>query len=141
MFLWVKAFHVIFMVAWFAGLLCLPRLFAYHAEAQDQAEHKRLAMMASRLSKTMSIAALGTIVFGLWLLVMLGSGWLAANGWFHAKLTLVLLLIGFHGWCQVQVKKFRENRATGSIGYYRLMSQVPTVLLIALMILVFVKPF
>lgn len=141
MFLWIKALHVIFMVAWMAGLLYLPRLFAYHAEAQDQVGRQRLATMESRLSKTMSIAALGTIVFGIWLLALLGGGWLAANGWFHAKLTLVVLLIGFHGWCQVQVKKFREDRAAGSTRYYRLMSEVPTVLLVAIVILVFVKPF
>lgn len=141
LFLWLKALHVTFMVAWFAGLFYLPRLFVYHAEAEDQLGRERFCVMERRLSKLMSIAALGTIVFGAWMLVMLGGAWLVANGWFHAKLALVVLLIGFHGWCQVQIKKFREDRATGTPTFYRLMNEVPSVILLLIMILVFVQPF
>lgn len=141
LFVWIKALHVTFMVAWFAGLFYLPRLFVYHAEAEDSTGRDRFCVMEGRLSKLMSIAAVATIAFGIWLLVMLGGGWLAANGWFHAKLALVVLLIGFHGWCQIQVKKFRENRAAGTPRFYRLMNEVPSVILLLIMILVFVKPF
>ena len=70
-----------------------------------------------------------------------GSAWLAANGWMHVKLLLVLGLIGYHGWCQIQVKKFREHRNTGNAGYFRLMNEVPTLFLVAIVILAIVKPF
>lgn len=143
MFLWVKAFHVIFMVAWFAGLFYLPRLFVYHAEASqsDTVGRERFATMERRLSILMSIAALLTVVFGIWMIAMLGMGWLAHNAWMHAKLGLVFLLICYHGWCQAQVKKFRENRAKGSPGFYRLMNEVPTVFLVLIVVLAIVKPF
>jgi len=136
--LWIKAFHIIFMVTWFAGLFYLPRLFVYHAETTDAISHDRFCLMEKRLSIIMSIGAALTILFGFWLL----SYWsLAGNGWLHAKLALVLGLVGYHGWCQVQVKKFREKRATGSSKYYRLMNEVPTLALIAIVILAIVKPF
>lgn len=141
MFHWVLTFHVTFMVAWFAGLFYLPRLFVYHAEAEDQLGRDRFCVMERRLSKLMSLAAVGTIVFGIWLLVMRGSSWLAANEWFYAKLALVVLLIGFHGWCQVQTKQFRENRTTGTSTFYRVMNEVPSVILLLTMIMIFIKPF
>jgi putative membrane protein len=136
--LWIKAFHIVFMVTWFAGLFYLPRLFVYHADTQDQISHDRFCIMEKRLSIIMSIGAALTIIFGLWLL----SGYsLAGQGWIHAKLLLVFGLIGYHGWCQVQVKKFRENRASGSSKYYRLMNEVPALALIAIVVLAVVKPF
>lgn len=143
MFNWVLTFHVAFMVAWFAGLFYLPRLFVYHAEtgADEATGRQRFCTMERRLSVLMSIAALGTIVFGLWLVALLGMTWLAQTGWFHAKLALVVLLIAYHGWTQIQVRKFREGRATGSPGYYRGMNELPTVLLVLILIMVFVKPF
>lgn len=136
--LWIKAFHIIFMVTWFAGLFYLPRLFVYHAETTDAISHDRFCLMEKRLSIIMSLGAALTILFGFWLL----SYWsLAGNDWLHAKLALVLGLVGYHGWCQVQVKKFREKRATGSSKYYRLMNEVPALALIAIVILAIVKPF
>ena len=141
MYLWVKAFHVIFMVAWFAGLFYLPRLFVYHAEATDSVGRERFKIMEKRLSILMSIAAVATIVFGIWLIGMLGWGWFMNTGWIHAKILLVVLLLGFHGWCQAQVKKFREDRASGSAGYFRLMNEVPTFFLVAIVVLAIVKPF
>lgn len=141
MLLWIKAFHVISMVAWFAGLFYLPRLFVYHADTTDEVGHARFCTMEKRLSILMSIAAALTIVFGVWLLAMYGGAWMAANGWIHAKLLLVLVLVGYHGWCQVQVKKFREHRNTASAGFFRAMNEVPTILLIAIVILAVVKPF
>ncbi|MES1924535.1 CopD family protein [Salinisphaera sp. T31B1] len=141
MLLWVKAFHVIAMVTWFAGLFYLPRLFVYHADTHDEAGHTRFCVMERRLGILMSIGAAATIGFGVWLLVGYGSAWMANNGWMHVKLLLVLGLIGYHGWCQVQVKKFREQRNKGSAGYFRLMNEVPTVFLVLIVILAIVKPF
>ncbi|AWN15905.1 CopD family protein [Salinisphaera sp. LB1] len=141
LFLWIKAFHVTFMVAWLAGLLCLPWLFAAHAEARGTADRGRFSALERQLSMLMSIAALGTIAFGVWMLAMLGGGWIAANGWFHAKLALVVVLIGYHGWCQVQAKKLREERATGTPAFYRMMGAVPAVILLLIMLLIFIKPF
>ncbi|RJS91579.1 CopD family protein [Salinisphaera sp. Q1T1-3] len=141
MYLWIQAFHVISMVAWFAGLLYLPRLFVYHAETTEPAARRRFAGMERRLSIGMSIAAVATVVFGVWMLVMLGGGWLANNGWMHAKLGLVVLVLGYHGWCQAQVKKLREDRAAASIGFYRAMREIPVVLLVLIVILAIAKPF
>ena len=139
--LWIKAFHVISMVTWFAGLFYLPRLFVYHVDIKDEIGHQRFCVMERKLSIIMSIGAALTIAFGLWLLVGWWAGSLAGQGWLHAKLALVALLMGYHGWCQVQVKKFREQRATGSSRYYRLMNEVPALALIGIVILVVVKPF
>lgn len=141
LFLWIEAFHVTFMVAWLAGLLCLPWLFAAHAGAPGQVDRIRFGALERQLAMLMSVAALGTIVFGIWMLTLLGNGWLANNGWFHAKLALVVLLIGYHGWCQIQAKKLREDRATGTSAFYRLMSAAPAVILLLIMLLLFVKPF
>lgn len=141
MLLWLKALHIIFFTAWFAGLFYLPRLFVYHADARDQISHDRFCIMEKRLSILMSIAALLTIVCGAWMLSLFGMGWLAHNGWMHAKLLLVVLLIGYHGWCQIQVKKFREGRNTHNAGFFRAMNEVPTVFLVLIVILAVVKPF
>lgn len=141
MFLWLKAFHIIFVVAWFAGLFYLPRLFVYHADARDTISHERFCVMERRLSMLMSIAALLTIVLGIWMIFVLGSAWFAASGWLHAKIMLVILLIGYHGWCQVQVKKFREQRNRHSANFFRLANEVPTVFLVLIVILAVVKPF
>lgn len=139
--LWIQAFHVIFMVTWFAGLFYLPRLFVYHAEAEDSPGRERFCVMERRLSLLMSIGAALTLVFGFWLLWLRGIEWLAASGWMHVKLLFVVGLIGYHGWCQIQVKRLREGRASASSRYYRLMNEVPTLLLIGIVILAVVKPF
>lgn len=139
--LWIKAFHIIFMVTWFAGLFYLPRLFVYHAAATDQIGRQRFCVMEKRLSILMSIGAALTILLGAWLLVLLGGNWLAHNPWMHAKLALVVLLVIYHGWCQIQVKKFRHARTTHSSRFYRIANEVPTILLVLIVILVVVKPF
>ena len=97
--------------------------------------------MEKRLAILMSIGAALTIIFGVWLIAGYGGAWMAANGWIHVKLLFVLGLIGYHGWCQVQVKKFREQRNTGRAGYFRLMNEVPTIFLVAIIVLAIVKPF
>lgn len=138
---WLLAFHTIFVVSWFAGLFYLPRLFVYHADTHDQLGYDRFCTMERRLSVLMSIAAAGTIIFGVWLMLLNGVDWVVSTGWFLAKLAFVLILIGFHGWCQIQVKQFRERRNRRSADRFRMANEVPTVILIAIMILVFVQPF
>lgn len=139
--LWLKAFHIVFMVTWFAGLFYLPRLFVYHADTQDETSLQRFCLMEKRLAIIMSIGAALTIFFGVWLILWFGGAWFSNAGWLHVKLVFVLALIGYHGWCQVQVKKFREGRNRGSSRYFRLMNEVPGVLLIAIVVLAVVKPF
>lgn len=139
--LYVKAFHIIFMVTWFAGLFYLPRLFVYHLESHDEQSHQRFCTQEKKLSILMSIGAAITVILGLWLMVEYIKSGATPTGWLHAKLALAVALIGFHGWCQIQVKKFREHRATGSAKYYRLMNEIPAFALIAMVLLVVIKPF
>lgn len=143
MLAWVKTFHIVFMVAWFAGLFYLPRLFVYHTEVttDDNTAYQRFCTMERRLSVLMSIGAALTIVFGGWLMMIHGADWVAANTWLHAKLLLVVGLIGYHGWCQVQVKRFQQQRNTHHANFFRKMNEVPTVFLVLIVILVEVRPF
>ncbi|MES1927230.1 CopD family protein [Salinisphaera sp. T31B1] len=146
MLVWLKVFHITFMVIWLAGLVSLPRLFVYHAGAKDRPRSDQSSVLLAgtierNLSRLMSVGAGVTIIAGVWMLVLLGGSWIAHNGWFHAKLVLVLLLLGFHGWCQLQNKKFRENRNHGTRGYFQAMSAMPIVLLFLILSLVEIKPF
>lgn len=139
--LWIKAFHIVFMVTWFAGLFYLPRLFVYHADTTDDTGYRRFCLMERRLSALMGIGALLTLALGLWLLWGYGSDWLAANGWMHAKLALVAGLVGYHGWCQIQVKRFRERRNRHGSRYFRWMNELPGLFLIGIVVLAVVRPF
>jgi len=137
--LWVKAVHIIFMVTWFAGLFYLPRLFVYHAMSEDSAGRERFKVMERKLYYgIMTPGAVITIVFGVWL-------WLAwfpgAGGWLHAKLALVLVLIGYHLWCGSLLADFKHDRNTKSHVWYRWFNEFPVIILIAVVILVVVKPF
>lgn len=138
--LWVKAFHIIFMVTWFAGLFYLPRLFVYHADTNDAVSLKRFAIMEKRLSVMMSIGAAGTLIFGIWLLLKYQPTTMQ-YGWMQLKLLLVLALIGYHGYCQICVKKLREGRNKHSSKFYRLFNEVPALALVGIVILVIVQPF
>ena len=137
--LWLKAFHIIFMVTWFAGLFYLPRLFVYHAQAEDALGRERFCVMERKLFVIMSIGAVGTLIFGLWLLLKIPADLQA--GWMHAKLALVLLLLGYHAWLWVLCRRFRGNRNARSHRFYRWINEVPALFLIAIVILVVVKPF
>ena len=139
--LWVKAFHVIFMVTWFAGLFYLPRLFVYHAETNDLIGNERFKVMERKLFAIMTIGAVITAVLGLWM--MFDYAWTAysSSGWLHAKLLLVVLLIAYHIACWKIVKTFREDRNTRSHKYYRLFNEIPVLGLIGIIILVIVRPF
>lgn len=136
--LWIKALHIIFMVTWFAGLFYLPRLFVYHAEAQDEISLKRFATMERRLFIIMNIGAAGTIAFGLWLLI---GWWLPMPGWLHAKLALVVLLIVYHLLCGKLLRDLRAGKNRHSARFFRWFNEIPGVFLIAIVILVVVKPF
>ncbi|MET0498735.1 MAG: CopD family protein [Steroidobacteraceae bacterium] len=142
--LWLKSFHVIFMVTWFAGLFYLPRLYVYHASTTDTPGKERFKIMERKLFVMMTIGGLLTAVFGLAVLfavpVVVRTAWLQM-GWLHAKLTLVAVLIGYHVWCYRLLVAFRNDANRHSERWYRLFNEVPTLPLIAIVILVIVKPF
>jgi len=137
--LWIKAVHVIFVVAWFAGLFYLPRLFVYHVDTLDDAGHQRFALMERKLYGLMTIAMIGTWVAGIAMIAMV-PGYLHL-GWLHAKLTLVIVLTGYQGFLKMNLRKFANKTNTKSARYWRFMNEVPALLLIAIVILVVVKPF
>jgi protoporphyrinogen IX oxidase len=138
--LWVKAFHVIAMVAWFAGLFYLPRLFVYHADAHDAISRARFLIMERRLYYGITWpAALLTTVLGLWLLYV-GLPYYHGAIWMHAKLGFVGLLWGYHLMCGHYVRCFKRDHNTHSNKFYRVFNELPTVLLIVIVVLVVVKP-
>src|SRR5262245_22378138 len=136
--LFVKAFHIVFVVTWFAGLFYLPRLFVYHAMTQDTPGRERFKIMERKLYYgIMAPGAVLSIVSGLWL--WLGYG--IAGGWLYAKLTLVAMLVAYHLWCGRLIADFRYDRNVHDHVWYRWFNELPTVILIAVVILVVVKPF
>jgi putative membrane protein len=137
--LWLKAFHVVGDVMWFAGLFYLPRLFVYHTDATDSISIERFKVMERRLYVMMNIGAGIAIVFGLAMLV--GAPGYLKMGWLHAKLTLVALLIAYHGYCGHFTRAFAAGRNTHSSKWYRGFNEVPSLLLIGIVILAVVKPF
>lgn len=137
MMLWVKSFHIVFVVAWFAGLFYLPRLFVNHAMAETPAEAARLALMEHKLYRFMTPLAWLAVGLGLWL--WLGFGF--AGGWLHAKLALVILLIGYHWYCGRILRAFAADQNTRSHVFYRWFNEAPVLLLLVIVILVVVKPF
>ena len=142
--LWLKAFHIIGVVSWFAALLYLPRLFVYHAQIQgasidDDAGNARFKVMERKLFMIMTIGAVLATVFGVSLL-LITPGFMQM-GWLHAKLTLVALLIGYHLWCYRLIVAFRDGTSHHSERWYRLFNEAPSLLLIAIVVLVVVKPF
>ena len=141
--LWIKAFHIVFMVTWFAGLFYLPRLFIYHADAADPLSLDRFVTMERRLFAIMSIGAVLTLVFGLALVALLGGtrAGLWHSGWWWAKLGLVIGLIAYHWWCHALMRELAERRATRSDRWYRWFNEVPALFLIAIVVLVIVRPF
>jgi protoporphyrinogen IX oxidase len=137
--LWLKAFHVVFVVTWFAGLFYLPRLFIYHAAASDELSLGRFRTMERRLFAIMTIGASLAAAFGLAMLIAAPS-YLEFH-WLHAKLTLVALLVAYHVWCYRLMVALRNGTARHSQRWYRIFNEVPGVLLIAIVVLVVVKPF
>ena len=139
--LWVKAFHIIFMVTWFAGIFYLPRLFVYHAMSDDAPSNERFKLMERKLFYgIMTPGAVLTLVFGVWLLSYNLSAYMKM-GWMHAKLGLVFFLIIYHLICGKYLKDFTHDRNKHSHVFYRWFNEVPVLILIAIVILVVVKPF
>ena len=136
--LWVKAFHIVFMVTWFAGLFYLPRLFVYHALAEDAPSRERFKVMERKLFwGIMTPGAVLTIALGLWLWL----GWFrGAGSWLHAKLALVALLVGYHLWCYRLLKAFAADANRRSHAWYRWFNEIPVLLLVATVLLVVLKP-
>jgi putative membrane protein len=136
--LWLKAFHIIFMVTWFAGLFYLPRLFVYHCEQMDPAAHERFCTMERKLFAIMSLGGAGTVTLGLLLLVAVPP--LMKMGWMHSKLALVTGLIAYHLWLWVCVRGFARQANQHSARFYRITNEIPALFLIAIVLLVVVKP-
>jgi protoporphyrinogen IX oxidase len=137
--LWLKAFHVVFVVTWFAGLFYLPRLFVYHVSTTDAVSLERFIVMERRLFGIMTLGATLAAVFGL-SMIFAAPGYLAA-GWLRLKLLLVALLIAYHAWCHRLMLELREGRNTHPERWYRLFNEAPALLLLAIVILAVVKPF
>ena len=135
--LWIKALHIIFITSWFAGLFYLPRIFVNLAMENETVAQARLLLMARKLFRFTTMLALPAVVFGLWL--WLGYGF--KGGWLHAKLFLVLLVIGYHHACGSLLKKFENGANHRSHNWYRWFNEAPVLLLAAIVILVVVKPF
>jgi putative membrane protein len=139
---WLKAFHIIAMIAWMAGLLYLPRLYVYHCEVKPgSAESERFKVMERRLLRQIMLPAMIAVwVFGLLLVLTPGViDWHA--GWWHVKLTMVILLSGFHGALSKWRRDFLEDRNTRPQRFYRIANEVPTVLMVVIVIMVIVRPF
>ncbi|WP_441003035.1 protoporphyrinogen oxidase HemJ [Pseudocolwellia agarivorans] len=139
--LWLKAFHVGFMVAWFAGIFYLPRLFVNHAETQSKEVSEHLKGMEKRLIRFITPFALLTIGFGIAIISQYGLDWFVSSGWLHAKLSLVVLVVIYHLYCSKIVKTFQNDANTRSGRFYRLFNELPVLALFAIIILVYVKPF
>jgi putative membrane protein len=136
--LWLKALHIVFVVSWFAGLFYLPRLFVYHAQAADPASTERFKVMERKLYRGIMTPAMVLVVAsGLWL--WLGYGF--SGGWLHAKVFLVVLLVAYHFWLRKMLGDFARDANRRSHVFYRWVNEVPTLLLVAIVVLVVVKPF
>ena len=135
--LWIKAFHIVFIASWFAGLFYLPRIFVNLAMESNAVVTERLLLMARKLYRFTTMLAIPALVLGIWL--WLGYGF--AGGWLHAKLALVLLVLGYHHACGKILKKFENGVNTRSHKWFRYFNEVPVVLLTAIVLLVVVKPF
>ncbi|ONF42377.1 TIGR00701 family protein [Marinobacter lutaoensis] len=139
--LWVKAFHIIAMVCWFAGLFYLPRLFVYHAACEDEPGRERFKVMERKLYRGITTPSMiTTVALGLWLISYNVTGYLS-QGWLHAKLVLVALLIAYHIYCGHLVRVFRDDRNTRSHVFYRWFNELPVLVLLSVVILAVVKPF
>ncbi|HEV7606186.1 MAG TPA: protoporphyrinogen oxidase HemJ [Steroidobacteraceae bacterium] len=138
--LWLKAFHIVSVVSWFAALLYLPRLFVYHAQSVDDVVgNARFKVMERKLFALMTIAAVLAIGFGAAMLA-LAPDYLLMR-WLQVKLALVLVLVGYHGACFALLQQFAADRNSHSERWYRLFNELPALLLVGIVILVVVKPF
>ena len=140
-YLWVKAFHIVFVASWFAGLFYLPRIFVNLAlvPSGSLAERERLLLMARKLLRFTTALAVPALLLGLWLFLGWGIG--RGAGWMHAKLAIVVLAVGYHHACAVLLRKLADGSSTRSHRWFRFFNEVPVLLLVAAVLLVVVKPF
>lgn len=140
LYLWLKVLHIISVIAWMAAMFYLPRLFVYHAEtAPGTPQSETFKVMERRLLKAiMTPAMISSWIFGLWVAY---EGGFFTSGWLHAKLTLVLVMSGLHGYLARCVRQFAADANTHSSRHYRIVNEVPTVLMVLIVILVVIKPF
>lgn len=139
--LWVKSLHIVFVASWFAGLFYLPRIFVNLAMDKDPNVQARLLLMARKLYRFMTILAVPALGFGLWLWQGYRIGTGPGNGWLHAKLGIVLLLLGYHHACGRLLRKFEAGQNLRGHVWYRWFNEVPVLGMLAVVILVVVKPF
>lgn len=140
--LWLKAFHLIFMVTWFAGLFYLPRLYVYHAMSDDQISHERFKVMERKLFYgIMTPGMVITFIFGSWMLIDYAWDTYFSMGWLHVKLALLLGLVVYHYFCYQYLLDFKYDRNLRSHVFYRWFNEVPVLFLLAIVILAVVKPF
>lgn len=141
LYLWLKALHLIAMVCWFAGLFYLPRLFVYHAMSEDQSSRERFKIMERKLYRGIMLPSMIVTVLAGAALLYLNYPYYLSQGWMHAKLTLVFVLIGYHHVCGAQMKRFARDENTRGHVFYRWFNEVPVLFLLAIVILVVVRPF
>ena len=141
--LWVKSFHIVFVASWFAGLFYLPRIFVNLAMVApgSAAERDRLLLMARKLMRFTTLLAVPAVGLGIWLWAGYGIGWGPGNAWMHAKLARVLLAVGYHHACGVMLRKLATGTSQRSHVWFRWFNEVPVLLLLAIVVLVVVKPF
>lgn len=140
--MWLKAFHLIFMVTWFAGLFYLPRLFVYHALAEDEVSRERFKLMERKLYfGIMTPGMVLTFAFGLWMLADYAWALYGSQGWLHAKLALLIGLVAYHIACGKWLLDFNHDRNRHGHVFYRWINEIPVLFLVAIVILATVKPF
>ena len=139
--LWLKALHIFFMIAWMAGIFYLPRLFVYHAQAQEQAVKDQFKIMERRLWFFVTPFALLTLVFGLALIYSYGSEWFRISMWLHIKLTLVIFVYAYHFYLYRLLKQFARDENRHSSTFYRFLNEAPVLILLGIVVLAVVKPF
>ncbi len=139
--LWLKALHLIFMVTWFAGLFYLPRLFVYHAMSDDTISKERFKVMERKLFIMATLGLAGTLIFGIWMLADYAWALYGHSGWLHIKLTLIVLMIAYHGYCAKCLQTFKHDRNQQSHIFYRWVNEVPVLFLVSIVLLAVIKPF
>ena len=139
--LWIKAFHIVFVASWFAGLFYLPRIFVNLAmvPAGSEAERARLLLMARKLLRFTTLLSVPALGLGLWLWLFYGIG--AGSGWMHAKLLVVVLTVGYHHVCARMLRRFEAGQEQRSHVWFRWFNEAPVLMMVAAVVLVVVKPF
>jgi len=138
--LWLKAFHIFFMVAWFAGIFYLPRLFVNHAQSSNEHTSETLKAMERKLLFFVTPFAIITLILGTLLITQYGAAWFKQAHWLHAKLLLVTILYCYHGYCFKLLSDFKHNRNTKSSKFYRIFNEIPVLILLAIILLAVLKP-